>query len=107
MGKIIIIKLIIYIYENNGMKVILGVLIGRVVKRMIEFIGREVKIIYRFLEMGVLEEDELVFEKGELLFLDCDVIIIDEVLMIDIMFMYSLLKVINLGIRLIIVGDVD
>jgi len=106
-GKTTIIKSIIHIYENNGMKVILGAPTGRAAKRMSESTGREAKTIHRLLEMGISEEDESVFEKGESSPLDCDVIIIDEASMIDIMLMQSLLKAVNLGTRLIIVGDVD
>jgi len=106
-GKTTIIKAIIHIYENNGMKVILGAPTGRAAKRMSESTGREAKTIHRLLEMGVSEEDESVFEKGEGSPLDCDVIIVDEASMIDITLMQSLLKAIKLGTRLIIVGDVD
>ena len=106
-GKTTIIKAIIHIYENNGMKVILGAPTGRAAKRMTESTGREAKTIHRLLEMGVSEDDESIFEKGESSPLDCDVIIIDEASMIDIMLMQNLLKAINLGTRLIIVGDVD
>ena len=106
-GKTTIIKAIIHIYENNGMKVILGAPTGRAAKRMTESTGREAKTIHRLLEMGVSEEDESVFEKGESSPLDCDVIIVDEASMIDIILMQNLLKAINLGTRLIIVGDVD
>jgi exodeoxyribonuclease V alpha subunit len=106
-GKTTIIKAIIHIYENNGMKVILGAPTGRAAKRMTESTGREAKTIHRLLEMGISENDESVFEKGESSPLDCDVIIIDEASMIDIMLMQNLLKAVNLGTRLIIVGDVD
>lgn len=106
-GKTTIIRAIIHIYENNGMKVILGAPTGRAAKRMTESTGREAKTIHRLLEMGISEDDESVFEKGEASPLDCDVIIIDEASMIDIMLMQSLLKAIKLGTRLIIVGDVD
>ena len=106
-GKTTIIKCIIDIYENNGMKVILGAPTGRAAKRMTESTGQEAKTIHRLLEMGVSEEDESVFEKGESSPLDADVIIIDEASMIDIMLMQNLLKAIKLGTRLIIVGDVD
>lgn len=106
-GKTTIIKAIIHIYENNGMKVILGAPTGRAAKRMTESTGREAKTIHRLLEMGISDDDESVFEKGESSPLDCDVIIIDEASMIDITLMQTLLKAINLGTRLIIVGDVD
>ncbi len=106
-GKTTIIKAIIHIYENNGMKVMLGAPTGRAAKRMTESTGRGAKTIHRLLEMGVSEEDESVFERGESSPLDCDVIIIDEASMIDIILMQNLLKAIKLGTRLIIVGDVD
>lgn len=106
-GKTTIIKAIIHIYENNGMKVMLGAPTGRAAKRMTESTGREAKTIHRLLEMGVSDDDESVFERGESSPLDCDVIIIDEASMIDIMLMQNLLKAINLGTRLIIVGDAD
>ncbi len=106
-GKTTIIKSIIHIYENNGMKVIIGAPTGRAAKRMTESTGREAKTIHRLLEMGISENDESVFEKGESSPLDCDVIIVDEASMIDIILMQNLLKAINLGTRLIVVGDVD
>ena len=106
-GKTTIIKAIINIYENNGMKVLLAAPTGRAAKRMSESTGWEAKTIHRLLEMGVSDEDESVFEKDESSPLECDVIIIDEASMIDIMLMHNLLKAIKLGTRLIIVGDVD
>ncbi|AOR22618.1 ATP-dependent RecD-like DNA helicase [Clostridium taeniosporum] len=105
-GKTTIIKCIIDIYEKNGMEVILGAPTGRAAKRMTESTGREAKTIHRLLEIGVSEEDSA-FGKSESSPLDADVIIIDEASMIDIMLMNNLLKAINLGTRLIIVGDVD
>lgn len=106
-GKTTIIKSIIEIYENNGMKVLLGAPTGRAAKRMTESTGREAKTIHRLLEMGVSEDENSYYGKGESEPLEADVIIIDEASMIDIMLMHSLLKAIKLGTRLIIVGDVD
>ncbi len=74
---------------------------------MTEATGREAKTIHRLLELGVGEEDGSQFFRGEESPLDCDVLIIDEASMIDIMLMNSLLKAISIGTRLIIVGDVD
>lgn len=106
-GKTTIIKSIIEIYENNGMKVLLGAPTGRAAKRMTESTGREAKTIHRLLEMGVSEDENSYYGKGESEPLEADVIIIDEASMIDIMLMHSLLKAIKIGTRLIIVGDVD
>lgn len=106
-GKTTIIKCIIEIYENNGMKVLLAAPTGRAAKRMTESTGREAKTIHRLLEMGVSEDENYFFGRGEGEPLEGDVIIIDEASMIDIMLMNSLLKAIKLGTRVIIVGDVD
>ena len=95
------------IYENNGMKVLLAAPTGRAAKRMTESTGREAKTIHRLLEMGVSDDENSFFGKGEGEPLEGDVIIIDEASMIDIMLMNSLLKAIKLGTRVIIVGDVD
>ena len=105
-GKTTIIKAIIDIYENQNMKVLLAAPTGRAAKRMTESTGRESKTIHRLLDLGAGDEDvNLLGEADELL--DGDVIIIDEASMIDIFLMYSLLKSIKVGTRLILVGDVD
>ena len=106
-GKTTIIKCIIEIYENNGMKVLLAAPTGRAAKRMTESTGREAKTIHRLLEMGVSDNENSFFGRGEGEPLEGDVIIVDEASMIDIMLMNSLLKAIKLGTRLIIVGDAD
>ena len=105
-GKTTIIKAIIDIYENQGMKVLLAAPTGRAAKRMTESTGREAKTIHRLLDITAGEsEDEGIVEADEPL--DGDVIIIDEASMIDIFLMHNLLKAIRMGTRLIIVGDVD
>lgn len=106
-GKTTIINCIIEVFEKAGMKVFMAAPTGRAAKRMTEATGREAKTIHRLLELGMNGEEGSQFFKGEEEPLDCDVLIIDEASMIDIMLMNSLLKAISLGTRLIIVGDVD
>lgn len=106
-GKTTIIKAIIEIYEQHGLKVLLAAPTGRAAKRMTESTGREAKTIHRLLEMGVSDDDNSFFGRGEEEPLEGDVIIIDEASMMDIMLMQSLLRAIKLGTRVIIVGDVD
>lgn len=106
-GKTTIINCIIDIFEKAGMKVFMAAPTGRAAKRMSEATGREAKTIHRLLEIGFNEDESLEFIKDESSTLECDVVIIDEASMIDIMLMNSLLKTISLGTRLIIVGDVD
>ena len=104
-GKTTIIKCIIDIYENQGMKVLLGAPTGRAAKRMTESTEREAKTIHRLLDMVAGDEEYINMSSTEPL--ECDVLIVDEASMIDIFLMYNLLKSIKLGTRLIIVGDVD
>lgn len=106
-GKTTIINCIIEMFEEAGMKVFMAAPTGRAAKRMTEATGREAKTIHRLLELGVGGDDGSQFSRSEESPLDCDVLIVDEASMIDIMLMNSLLKAITIGTRLIIVGDVD
>lgn len=108
-GKTTIIKCILQIFEKAGMSVAMGAPTGRAAKRMTESTGRESKTIHRLLELGfgAGEEDSMIFSKDEESPLDCDVLIIDEASMIDVVLMNSLLKALSIGTRLIVVGDVD
>ena len=106
-GKTTIINCITEIFEKAAMRVFMAAPTGRAAKRMSEATGKEAKTIHRLLELGFGEEDGMEFFRGEESPLECDVIIIDEASMIDIMLMNSLLKAIGIGTRVIIVGDVD
>lgn len=106
-GKTTIIKCIIQIFEAANQKVFMAAPTGRAAKRMTEATGREAKTIHRLLELGFSDEDELSFIKNDESPLDCDVLIVDEASMIDIMLMNNLLKTVSVGTRLIVVGDVD
>ena len=107
-GKTTIINCIIEIFEKAFLRVFMAAPTGRAAKRMTEATGREAKTIHRLLELGFSDDDDnSSFSKGEESPLECDVIIVDEASMIDIMLMNSLLKAISIGTRLIIVGDVD
>lgn len=105
-GKTTIINAIIKIFEDSDKEVVLAAPTGRAAKRMTETTGRESKTIHRLLEFSYLEED-MAFNRDEDTPLEGDVIIIDESSMIDILLMNSLLKAINEGMRVILVGDID
>lgn len=105
-GKTTTINAIISICEDLGLEVVLSAPTGRAAKRMTETTGREAKTIHRLLEISFIEEDAG-FAKDEESPIEADVIIIDEASMIDILLMNSLLKAINPGTRLILVGDID
>ncbi|CDM69407.1 helicase, RecD/TraA family [Clostridium bornimense] len=106
-GKTTIINCITTIFEDNGYKVFMAAPTGRAAKRITESTGREAKTIHRLLEMGVSEDEGIGFNRGEEKPLQCDVLIVDEASMIDIILMSSLLKSISIGTRVVIVGDSD
>lgn len=105
-GKTTTINAVIKVYERIGLKVVLAAPTGRAAKRMTETTGKESKTIHRLLEFSYMEED-MAFNKDESSPVEADVIIVDEASMIDILLMNSLLKAINPGTRLILVGDID
>lgn len=107
-GKTTTVNTLIKVFERLKMKVILGAPTGRATKRVTEATGKEAKTIHRLLELGFVgDEHEMTFHRNDENPLDCNVIIIDEVSMVDILLMNSLLKAISLGTRVILVGDVD
>lgn len=109
-GKTTTINTIIRYFESLGKEIQLAAPTGRAAKRMTEATGREAQTVHRLLELsGNLAEDgrDAAFERNEDNPLEADVIIIDEMSMVDIFLMNSLLKAISVGTRLILVGDAD
>lgn len=109
-GKTTTINAIIKYFESEYQEVFLAAPTGRAAKRMTEATGCEAKTIHRLLELngGSTETaGHAVFERNEQNPLEADVIIIDEMSMVDISLMHALLKAVNIGTRLILVGDVN
>ena len=106
-GKTTTINTIIKYFESEGMDIFLAAPTGRAAKRMSETTGFEARTIHRMLELNGGVEGNAGFERNEQNPLETDVIIIDEMSMVDISLMYSLLKAIIAGTRLILVGDVN
>lgn len=106
-GKTTTINTIIRYFELEGMDIFLAAPTGRAAKRMSETTGFEARTIHRMLELNGGMEGNAGFEKNEQNPLETDIIIIDEMSMVDISLMYSLLKAIAAGTRLILVGDVN
>lgn len=106
-GKTTTINTIIKYFESEGMDIFLAAPTGRAAKRMSETTGFEARTIHRMLELNGGVEGNAGFERNEQNPLETDVIIIDEMSMVDILLMYSLLKAIVAGTRLILVGDVN
>lgn len=124
-GKTTTINTIIRYFEKDEMEILLAAPTGRAAKRMTEATGYEARTIHRLLELTgipVMEDgrpgaggqnsaesrlEGMHFDRNEQNPLDADVIIIDEMSMVDISLMCSLLKAVNVGTRLILVGDVN
>lgn len=106
-GKTTTINTIIRYFEMEGMDIFLAAPTGRAAKRMSETTGFEARTIHRMLELNGGTEGHEGFEKNEKNPLETDVIIIDEMSMVDISLMHSLLKAVMYGTRLILVGDAN
>lgn len=109
-GKTTTINAIIQFFELEGLDISLAAPTGRAAKRMTEATGYEASTIHRLLELsGLMEESSAAahFERNEENPLQSDVIIIDEMSMVDISLMHALLRAVQTGTRLILVGDVN
>ena len=106
-GKTTTINTIIRYFEMEGMDIFLAAPTGRAAKRMSETTGFEARTIHRMLELNGGMEGNAGFERNETNPLETDVVIIDEMSMVDITLMNSLLKAIAPGTRLILVGDIN
>jgi len=106
-GKTTTINTIIRYFELESLEIFLAAPTGRAAKRMSETTGFEARTVHRMLELNGGAEGSGGFERDESNPLEANVIIVDEMSMVDISLMYSLLKAISVGTRLILVGDVN
>ena len=106
-GKTTTINTIIRYFELTGDDIMLAAPTGRAAKRMSETTGFEARTIHRMLELNGGMEGGAGFERDEQNPLETNLIIIDEMSMVDISLMNSLLKAVAQGTRLILVGDVN
>ena len=77
---------------------------GRAAKRLSEATGLEARTLHRLLEADPVHGG---FKRDEDRPLDCDLLVVDEVSMVDVPLMHALLKAVPNGAVLILVGDVD
>ncbi len=109
-GKTTTIMTMIEFFELEEMNILLAAPTGRAAKRMTEATYREARTIHRMLEVKGVSEGDVIshkFERNKDNPLDCDVVIIDEMSMVDTSLFYHLLSAIEAGTRLIMVGDVN
>ncbi len=107
-GKTTIIKCLIDIFEDRGETVFLAAPTGRAAKRMAQTTERSAQTIHRMLEYDFTGEDsKYSFSRNDSNPLECDVLIIDEMSMVDTMIMFYVAKAVDSVTRLIFVGDAD
>jgi exodeoxyribonuclease V alpha subunit len=103
-GKTTIVKAILRILAAKGTGLLLCAPTGRAAKRMTEATGFEAKTIHRLLEV---EPKGGGFKRGDDNPLDCDLLVVDETSMVDVLLMQALMKAVPDKAALLIVGDID
>ncbi len=103
-GKTTIVNAILRILAAKGVQLLLCAPTGRAAKRMTEATGMEAKTIHRLLEF---DPKAFGFKRDEENPLECDLLVVDESSMVDVMLMQSLVNAIPDTAALLIVGDID
>lgn len=106
-GKTTTLNAIISIYENKGDNVMITAPTGRAAKRISELTGRDARTIHRMLEIGFNADGDMKFVHNERNPLECDVMVVDEMSMIDVQLFSYLLRALRVSCRIVMVGDSD
>nr|WP_111298323.1 ATP-dependent RecD-like DNA helicase [Paracoccus saliphilus] len=103
-GKTTIVNSILRILAAKGVKLLLCAPTGRAAKRMSEATDMEARTIHRLLEF---DPKAFGFKRNDENPLDCDLLVVDESSMVDVLLMQSLIKAVPTTAALLIVGDID
>lgn len=107
-GKTTILNGILSLYDQMGLQCQLCAPTGRAAKRLTEVTGRDASTIHRLLGAGIdPHTGKLFFAKDESDPLKADAVIVDEMSMVDVQLLGSLLQAVPPRARLILVGDPD
>ena len=107
-GKTTILNGILHLFSQMELKCVLAAPTGRAAKRLTEVTGRDASTIHRLLEAGIDPNTGwMFFAKDESDPLKADAVIVDEMSMVDVQLLHSLLRAIPANKRLILVGDPD
>lgn len=106
-GKTTTLNGIITMFEKDNLDIALCAPTGRAAQRMAEATGRNAMTIHRLLEVEWNSNDKPIFKRNLRNPLECQVVIVDEMSMVDIFLFSNLLDALPLGCRLIMVGDSD
>ena len=103
-GKTTLVRSLVTILSAKGMKISLCAPTGRAAKRLSECTGRDAKTIHRLLEINPKTGT---FTRRPDFPLNCQLLIVDEVSMVDVSLMNSLLKALPQDSALFLIGDAD
>ena len=103
-GKTTLVNSILRILAAKKVRLLLCAPTGRAAKRMTETTRHEAKTIHRLLEINSKTGG---FRKNEESPLDCDLLVVDETSMVDVVLMNSLLKAVADHTAVLFVGDID
>jgi exodeoxyribonuclease V alpha subunit len=103
-GKTTIVNSILRVLSAKSAKLLLCAPTGRAAKRMTEATGFEAKTIHRLLEVDPKRGG---FKRDGDYQLECDLLVVDEASMVDVMLMQALMKAVPDDAALLIVGDID
>ena len=107
-GKTTILNGILSLFGQMKLRCLLAAPTGRAAKRLTEVTGEDASTIHRLLEAGIDPgTGKMFFARDEENPLKVDVVVIDEMSMVDVQLLNSLLRAIPRGKRLILVGDPD
>lgn len=104
-GKTTLVKGIITLFEMQAESVSLCAPTGRAAKRLSELSGRKAKTIHRLLEVVPGSRNAIRFSRNKDNPLPCDVLIVDECSMVDIVLFSQLVTATKDGCRIVLVGD--
>ena len=107
-GKTTILNGILELLGQMQLRCLLAAPTGRAAKRLTEVTGEDASTIHRLLEAGIdPATGRMFFARDEDNLLKADAVIIDEMSMVDVQLLHSLLQAVPQGKRLILVGDPD
>ncbi len=103
-GKTTIVNAILRILAAKGANLVLCAPTGRAARRMTETSGFEARTIHRLLEVDPVSGG---FRRDADNPVDCDLLVVDEASMVDVLLMHALLKAVPDRAGLLIIGDID
>ena len=107
-GKTTILNGILSLLGQMQLRCLLAAPTGRAAKRLTEVTGEDASTIHRLLEANIDQNTgKMFFVRDEDNPLKADAVIVDEMSMVDVQLLHSLLQAVPQGKRLILVGDPD